>query len=110
MRIAAERGLSLLPVVLEAPAWAARRPGEFASPPADPRTYAAFLGTLAARYGSNGSYWREHATLRRVPLTEWQLWNEPTLVNFWLDQPWADLPAMMPMMLTTVSSTSEPTA
>jgi hypothetical protein len=89
VRMAAERGLSLLPVVLEAPAWAARRPGEFASPPADPRTYAAFLGALAARYGSNGSYWREHAALRRVPLTEWQLWNEPTLVNFWLDQPFA---------------------
>jgi hypothetical protein len=90
VRMAAERGLSLLPVVLEAPAWAARHPGEFASPPADPRAYAAFLGALAARYGTNGSYWREHAALRRVPLTEWQLWNEPTLVNFWLDQPFAE--------------------
>jgi hypothetical protein len=87
--LAAHRGLSLLPVVLQAPGWAARHPGEFASPPADPRTYAAFVRTLAERYGSTGSFWREHATIRRSPLTEWQLWNEPTLRNFWLDQPFA---------------------
>jgi hypothetical protein len=89
VEMAAERGLSLLPVVLQAPRWAARHPGEFASPPADPRTYAAFLGTLAERYGRGGSFWRERQALRRAPLTEWQLWNEPTLPNFWLDQPFA---------------------
>lgn len=43
VELAAERGLSLLPVVLRAPDWAARVPGEWASPSADPRTYATDL-------------------------------------------------------------------
>jgi hypothetical protein len=89
VRMAAARGLSLLPVVLRAPNWAARFPGEFASPPADARTYAAFVRGLAERYGASGSFWRERPRLRRQPLTEWQLWNEPTMQSFWLIQPFA---------------------
>ena len=89
VRMAAARGLSLLPVVLRAPNWAARFPGEFASPPADARSYAAFVRGLAERYGGSGSFWRERPRLRRQPLTEWQLWNEPTMQSFWLVQPFA---------------------
>jgi hypothetical protein len=44
---------------------------------------------LADRYGASGSFWREHPRLRRQPLTEWQLWNEPTMQSFWLVQPFA---------------------
>jgi hypothetical protein len=89
VRLAAERGLSLLPVVLWAPGWAALLPGEFASPPSNPAVYAGFVRALAERYGSRGSFWREHRQLRRVPLTDWQVWNEPTYRNFWLVQPFA---------------------
>ena len=89
VRLAAQHGLLLLPVVLRAPDWAARFPGEFASPPVDPRRYAAFVRTLAERYGERGSFWRERPRLRRLPLTEWQLWNEPTMPSFWLAQPFA---------------------
>lgn len=87
--LAAKRGLSLLPVVLRAPDWAARFPGEWASPPSDARTYATFVRALAERYGNRGSFWSEHPRLRRLPLTEWQLWNEPTMLSFWLVQPFA---------------------
>jgi polysaccharide biosynthesis protein PslG len=89
VQLAAERGLALLPVVLRAPDWAARFPGQWASPPADPRTYAAFVRALAERYGRGGSFWRERPRLRRLPLTEWQIWNEPTMQSFWLTQPFA---------------------
>ena len=89
VRLAAVRGLSLLPVVLQAPDWAARFPGEFASPPGDARSYAAFVRALAERYGEGGSFWHERPRLRRRPLTEWQLWNEPTMQSFWLLQPFA---------------------
>jgi hypothetical protein len=89
VELAARRGLALLPVVLRAPDWAARFPGEWASPPAEARTYAAFVGALAERYGRRGSFWRERPRLRRLPLTEWQLWNEPTMQSFWLTQPFA---------------------
>lgn len=87
VRIAARRRLSVLPVILWPPVWAARHPGEFASPPADASSYATFVRTLAERYGSTGSFWREYPSVPRVPLTQWQLWNEPTVPNFWLDQP-----------------------
>lgn len=84
---AARRRMTVLPVVLTPPGWAARHPGEFASPPADTDAYAAFVAALAQRYGTRGTFWRERPSLPRVPLTDWQLWNEPTLTNFWLDQP-----------------------
>jgi hypothetical protein len=89
VQLAAERGLALLPVVLRAPDWAARFPGEWASPPAEPRAYAAFVRALAERYGRRGSFWREQPSLPKLALNEWQLWNEPTMQSFWLTQPFA---------------------
>jgi hypothetical protein len=86
---AARRRLELLPVVLWPPDWAARHPGEFASPPADADQYATFVAALAARYGTRGTLWAERPSLPKVALDEWQLWNEPALKNFWLDQPFA---------------------
>jgi hypothetical protein len=86
---AAARGLQLLPVVLRAPAWAAHRPGDLASPPADPATYAAFVAALVRRYGPRGSLWRERPELRRLPVRAWQVWNEPNLTSYWSAQPFA---------------------
>ena len=87
---AAQRHLSLLPVVEIAPGWAARHPGEFASPPSDPNQYAAYLGALVRRYGPGGSFWTEHPELVAQPIRYWQIWNEPSFNTFWSDQPFAD--------------------
>ena len=89
MSAAATRRIRVMPVLLWAPIWAQRRPGEFASPPRDPAEYAAFAAVLAGRYGSNGSFWREHPDLPRLSVRDWQVWNEPTMLGFWLDQPFA---------------------
>jgi hypothetical protein len=86
---AARRRLDLLPVVLSAPSWAARHPGEFSSPPTDPRQYAAFTAALARRYGPRGSFWAAHRELVARPIRHWQLWNEPSMKAFWSDQPFA---------------------
>jgi hypothetical protein len=86
---AAERRLVLLPVVLIAPAWDARHPGSFASPPRDPKPYADYTAALARRYGPGGSFWAEHPELAAQPLRQWQIWNEPSLKQFWSDQPFA---------------------
>ena len=56
---AAQRGLAVLPVVQSTPGWAARRPGDTASPPRDPATFGRFLAALVARYGPQGSLWAE---------------------------------------------------
>jgi hypothetical protein len=86
---AARRRLAILPVVLLAPAWDARHPGDFASPPKDPKPYARFAAALARRYGSAGAFWTEHPKLAKQPIRYWQIWNEPSLKQFWSDQPFA---------------------
>jgi hypothetical protein len=87
---AAARGLTVLPVVQDTPAWAALDPGAgTASPPRDPAHLAAFLRALAARYGPSGTLWAEHPEVRRAPVRRWQVWNEPNLTRYWSEQPFA---------------------
>ena len=86
---AAQRRLSVLPIVMIAPNWAARHPGRDASPPSDFGAYARFVAALARRYGPNGSFWAERPELAARPVAHWQLWNEPHFEHFWSDRPWA---------------------
>jgi len=40
------------------------------------RSWQRFVGAAAARYGSNGSFWRHHPRLYQ-PTIVWEIWNEP---------------------------------
>lgn len=82
---AAMHGLRILPVVQGAPQWAAANT-YYTSKPARPDTYAAFLKGMIGRYGPRGSLWQENPTLPRVPIREWQIWNEPELPGYWCSQ------------------------
>ena len=84
---AARARLTLLPVVLGTPSWAARDPGRGNSPPRGTAAYASFARTLVDRYGPRGSFWSEHRQLPKRPLRDWQLWNEPDRGKYWSDQP-----------------------
>jgi hypothetical protein len=84
---AVQRRLTVFPVVQYSPAWAARHPGVFGSPPSSPATYAAFVGVLVRRYGPAGTFWASHPTLPRLPIRAWEIWNEPDLPFMWSDQP-----------------------
>jgi len=87
---AAQHGIDLLPVVIEAPRWARENPNAYASPPKNPRTFAAFMVQLIGRYGEAGTFWTEHPELPKRPLRTWQLWNEPHLRFQWdSDAPWS---------------------
>jgi polysaccharide biosynthesis protein PslG len=86
---AARRGLSVLPVVQTTPGWAAERPGDGTSPPRDPETFGRFLTALVGRYGPHGSLWAERPGLPRVPIRDWQVWNEPNITRYWSEQPFA---------------------
>ena len=87
---AAARGLRVLPVVHRTPRWASggRRHGPAATPRGT-AAYTAFLRALVARYGPSGSLWAEQPGLRRVPIRDWQIWNEPNLTRYWSKQPFA---------------------
>lgn len=73
---AAEEGLTLLPLIADTPAWA--RPGG-GDVPGDRQAFGRFLGSLVARYGPGGAFWRAHPELPARPATWFELFNEPYL-------------------------------
>jgi Cellulase (glycosyl hydrolase family 5) len=85
---AAARGLRVLPVVHRTPTWAGSGHGA-ASTPRGTAPYTAFLQALVARYGPAGSLWAEQPALRKLPIRDWQIWNEPNLTRYWSKQPFA---------------------
>jgi hypothetical protein len=89
--LAAARRISVLPIIIRTPTWAARDPGRGqASPPARPEDYVAYLEAVVRRYGPGGSFWSERPDLPRRPVREWQIWNEPHLDTYWhTDGEWA---------------------
>lgn len=87
VRSAARYGLPIAPVVLGAPAWASTDHFRPIFVPNDPGDYAALMGALAARYGSGGSFWKTHRTVRKRPVRDWQIWNEVSNVWYW-DNSW----------------------
>lgn len=84
---AARQRVPLLPVVIRAPLWARKRPNRLWSPPSRPSDYARYLRTLIGRYGPRGSFWVERPDVPKVPIRDWQVWNEPNLRVFWDDSP-----------------------
>ena len=83
VRRAVLRGIELLPVVYDVPPWARAYRSRRTSPPRNTATYTRYLAALVDRYGSNGSFWRDNPALRRRPLRDWQIWNEPHLRFYW---------------------------
>ncbi len=89
IKAAAINDLEVLALVLRAPNWAAREPGEYLSVPRDPRSYGRFLSVLVGRYGPEGSFWAENPLVPRRPLRHFQIWNEPNLTHFFPVPKWA---------------------
>ncbi len=83
----AAHGLRWLPILDYTPAWAESVPGEEHSAPLDARDFAAFARAFAARYGAGGGFWREHASLPALPVSTYEIWNEPDNRSFWVPVP-----------------------
>jgi hypothetical protein len=86
---AAKRHLHVLPVVVRAPSWALLNKSTDASRPRNYDDYTRYLGALVRRYGQNGTFWAAHPELPKRPIRDWQIWNEPNLIHFWYQQPFA---------------------
>ncbi len=84
--LAAQAHLTVLAVVLGAPAWDARTRARALGTPARTGPYAGFLTALVKRYGPRGSYWTGHRPT--LPIRKWQIWNEPNIAYYW-PQPFA---------------------
>ena len=83
---AASRGMRILPILFDPPAFRSSRGTSTARgmfPPSDPAAMGEFAAQLVRRYGPEGSLWAERPALRRVPIHSWQVWNEPNIPPWW---------------------------
>lgn len=77
---AAQRGMSVLPLLMSAPSWAEPTSDTI---PDDPTAYADFVAHVAARYGPGGTFWAEHPDLPAATAPRYlELWNEPYFREF----------------------------
>jgi hypothetical protein len=87
---AARHGIQVLPVLLMAPSFRSTAPAQPKHgfyPPKDPADMGAFAAILAKRYGPNGDFWAQHPDVPKVPIRDWQVWNEPNLPVYWVTGP-----------------------
>lgn len=56
--------------------------GQFAYP-AKVGAWSAFVGETARRYGSQGTFWDENPGIKRLPVSVFEVGNEPDLRAFW---------------------------
>src|SRR5947207_3668548 len=90
----ASHGIRAVPSLWGDPSWVA---GSASTPPiggqAAEQAWRTFLKTVVGRYGPRGSYWsngyrqRYGANAKPLPITSWQVWNEPNLTKFFAPSP-----------------------
>ncbi len=87
--LAAQRGLTVLPTILNAPKWDGQTySGGVVALPRSTAPFAAFAKALVRRYGPRGSFWSVYPHAPKVPIQMWQVWNEPNIPAFWPPQPY----------------------
>ena len=87
--LAARRHIQILPVLGGIPRWLShKRTALPIDSAARRRGWFGFVNAAVERYGPHGSYWREHrpggpgAFVPRVPIRQWQIWNEANFFYF----------------------------
>jgi polysaccharide biosynthesis protein PslG len=86
VREAAENGIRVLATVYSTPGWAA----ETAEIPPLGRSlqgFERFARAAAERYGTDGTFWSQHPDVPKLPVIDWQIWNEPNSPLFWKPNP-----------------------
>lgn len=83
VREMALRHLTWEPILDYSAPWAAIRPGDWRSPPANDKQFAAYARAVVARYGPAGSFWLANPQLPYEPITIYEIWNEENTRYFW---------------------------
>lgn len=89
---AARHGISSMVNVTATPKWISTRPNSpefWRFPPTSTAPFAELMRQLVLRYGPAGSFWAANPTLPRVPVRQWQIWNEQSAPWHWQRRPWA---------------------
>jgi len=83
VQYAAENHIRAFMFLWGTPSWVSPRlGGEPVATARQRHAWAQFLHAAVARYGSRGSFWREHSELPRLPVRQWEIWNEENIVTF----------------------------
>jgi polysaccharide biosynthesis protein PslG len=109
----ARAGMEVLPVVLYSPTWATSCPSATRPtfcPPADETNLGHFVVTLMGRYGPSGTFWKSNPTVPKVPITSWQIWNEPNFPSYWGGTPSAAGYVQMLATVAPMMRAADPTA
>jgi len=96
----AATGVAAVPMLAATPRWVTRAP---TTPPIGGKerkaAWKTFVTAAVRRYGPGGTYWRAvpggtsvfhtqcGCDAPAVPITEWQVWNEPNLTHYFTPQP-----------------------
>jgi hypothetical protein len=87
---ATQNGVRILPFLYSTPKWAAGGCTTATkcqnNPPLTQQGREAwqdFLRDFAGRYGPGGTFWQEHPELTEQPITDFQIWNEPSSPTYW---------------------------
>jgi hypothetical protein len=88
MLAAARAGVQVLPILFHPPAFYSSDPqADGTAPPRDNATFAAFAAAAVHRYGPGGALWAAHPDVPALPITAWQVWNEPNILAYWPSGP-----------------------
>jgi hypothetical protein len=85
MAATASHGIKVLPILFDPPRFRAKV-SKRTSATYPPRHYSDlgnFGAQIAARYGPNGSFWAQNPTVPKIPITAYQVWNEPNIPAYW---------------------------
>jgi hypothetical protein len=106
---AAQQGIRLLPTVYSSPGWAAARPNY---PPSNDHLgdFRAFVHAAAERYGSSGTFWTANPGIPKLPILNWQVWNEVNSPSFWYAKPNAKQYAALLRVFSDGIKSADPTA
>jgi hypothetical protein len=83
VRASARGGVRIMAVPGGSPAWATGRKG---LPPVSAEAierFAALVRAAVARYGTSGRFWDANPSVPKVPITMWDIWNEPYYPTGW---------------------------
>jgi hypothetical protein len=80
---AARNGIQVLPVLAYAPYVRGKHRARPPRTPAARRNWTAWVEEVVGRYGTGGDFWLTRRDLPYIPVTAWQVWNEPNLEAHW---------------------------
>ncbi|MEX2253788.1 MAG: hypothetical protein WD649_06510 [Thermoleophilaceae bacterium] len=82
VREAAAHWVRIQPILFSSPRWIDRRSTYPPRGARERRFYARYVRAVVRRYGRRGTFWRANP-VPYLPMTHWQVWNEPHLKYFW---------------------------